>query len=385
MGDQKGPEMFWMRIMLAAALLLLAGSTGMVRAAGKTNIAVLDLDVASGVSEAYKQVLSDRLRQEMFKTGCFTVVERNTMEEVLREQSLYLTGCTSTECAVEVGKILGVSQMVAGTIGQVGTVHTVNVRLIDVETAEVLAAESVDCTCSIEEVLTSRLHEVAELLATAAEKTEKEIRPTRREAPTPTERWRVDVPDDSWLSNTMLYIEDIDIRAISTRFGTSGTLGNSKGWFGAMGNGLAVEFAPYREYRPVFMIGGGGMGAEDHHISYGAGGMMAGMRLYKFIPDASVAKGTFAGFGAAFNTVTRTASYTDHEEELDSDYDGTSGHLSTEVFIGSLFDLHWNLDGRTLFTFVELNYSYMVTSTEEPNSFISLMTGIGIKMATFDR
>ena len=373
--------MYWRGTFVAAVLLLLFCVAGLGQAADKTNIAVIELDVTSGVSASYQRVLSDRLRQELFKTGVFTVVERNTMEDVLTEQSLHLSGCTSNECAIEVGRMLGVQQMVAGSIGRVGDVHTVSVRLIDVETTEVLAAESVDCSCAIEDILTSRLREVANLLALSTVEGTPEATLPVREKRTSGDSWRINLPEGSWAEKTFLYMEDINIVAVGTRFGTTVSPGNSKGWFGSMGNGLTVDFGKWHGYYPQLLIGGGGMGAKKNNVSYGAGGGTFGMRFYSFNLDPDADFGLYSGAGAAFNTMTYTA--TDLDSLSLPDFGGTYGELSAELFVGNLFDLHWNLDGRTLFTFVELNYMYMVTSTRQPNGFVSLMTGIGLRLNAF--
>ncbi|SVD57340.1 uncharacterized protein METZ01_LOCUS410194, partial [marine metagenome] len=42
-------------------------------------------------------------------------------------------GCTSEECAVEVGQLLGVQNMIGGSIGRVGETFTLDVRMISVQ------------------------------------------------------------------------------------------------------------------------------------------------------------------------------------------------------------------------------------------------------------
>jgi hypothetical protein len=76
----------------------------------RLNIAVLDLD-PTGVSKEESRFLSDRLRTELFETGGFQVVEREKMEEILKEQGFQNTGCTSVECAVEIGQLLNVRRI----------------------------------------------------------------------------------------------------------------------------------------------------------------------------------------------------------------------------------------------------------------------------------
>ena len=62
------------------------------------------------------------------------------MEKILDEQKFQRSGCTDEECAVEVGKILGVERMVIGSVGLVGETYTLNTRIVDVATARTLSA-----------------------------------------------------------------------------------------------------------------------------------------------------------------------------------------------------------------------------------------------------
>ena len=102
----------------------------------KINIAVLDME-GRGVSALEAATLTDRLRSEMVALGVFSLVERGQMEMILEEQGFQQTGCTSAECAVEVGKLLGVQKMVAGSIGKIGALYTVDVRMFDVTTGQI--------------------------------------------------------------------------------------------------------------------------------------------------------------------------------------------------------------------------------------------------------
>ena len=82
----------------------------------QTTIAVLDFQ-ANGITESEATLLTDRFRVELVSTWQYTVIERGQMEEVLKEQGLQQSGCTTTECAVEVGNFLGAEQIIGGTIG----------------------------------------------------------------------------------------------------------------------------------------------------------------------------------------------------------------------------------------------------------------------------
>lgn len=127
-------------------------------------IAVLELDPV-GISKNETKIISSRLRIDLFNTNFFTVLEREKMEDILTEQGFQLSGCTSDECVLEAGQLLGVKKIVAGSIGKVGNLFTISIRLIDVETGEVIKTATEDCLCGIEDVLTKSVKNVAQILS----------------------------------------------------------------------------------------------------------------------------------------------------------------------------------------------------------------------------
>jgi len=98
----------------------------------RQTVAVIDFD-ASGISQLEATSLTNRFRTAVGDVGAMRLVERGMMEEVLQEQGFQQTGCTSEECAVEVGQLLGVQNMIGGSIGRVGETFTLDVRMISVQ------------------------------------------------------------------------------------------------------------------------------------------------------------------------------------------------------------------------------------------------------------
>lgn len=127
-------------------------------------IAIINLD-AIGVTENESITLTDRLCNELVSTGKFTVIERSEMTTILQEQGFQQSGCTSDECAVEMGKLLNINMIIAGSIGKVGALYTISLRVIDVETGEILMTENEDCQCPIETILKSSMKNLALSLA----------------------------------------------------------------------------------------------------------------------------------------------------------------------------------------------------------------------------
>ena len=126
-------------------------------------IAVLDFD-GFGISSEEAITLSNRLRNEFFRQGNFEVVDRGLMTNILSEQDFQQSGCTSNECLVEVGRLLGAQYMVGGSVSRFGEMFTVSARLVDVQTGRVLKVSDFDQRGRFEDLLTTGMAEVAGIL-----------------------------------------------------------------------------------------------------------------------------------------------------------------------------------------------------------------------------
>jgi hypothetical protein len=122
--------------------LAIGAAQGQKAATGKELVAVLDLD-ALGASKNQVAAVSERLREELLATGQYRIVDRAQMDKVLEEQALQQTGCTSQECAVQVGRILGVRKLITGKVNRVEAgLWLISCSMIDAESAEVVRAVS---------------------------------------------------------------------------------------------------------------------------------------------------------------------------------------------------------------------------------------------------
>ena len=130
----------------------------------KKTIALLDLD-PTGIAPTEAQFLTARLRTELFETGAFQVVEREKMNAILSEQGFQRTGCTTVECAVEIGQLLNVRSIVAGSIGKIEELYSISLRMIDVQTGAIVKTATKDYRGKLSEVLTEVIPEIAEILA----------------------------------------------------------------------------------------------------------------------------------------------------------------------------------------------------------------------------
>ena len=139
-----------MKFLKISALFILI-ATSLYAEDGET-IAALDLD-AVGIKTSEVQVLSNRIRSLLVNTSRFRVLERANMEGILIEQGFQQSGCTSDECLVEAGQLLGVQKMLAGSVGKFGTVYTIDLRIIDVETGKIESSATYDYRGEMENLL----------------------------------------------------------------------------------------------------------------------------------------------------------------------------------------------------------------------------------------
>ena len=65
-------------------------------------VAVLDFK-ANGVADYEAETLTERLRSEIAKTETYRLVDRKLLDKIMQEQALQQSGCTTDECAAEVG------------------------------------------------------------------------------------------------------------------------------------------------------------------------------------------------------------------------------------------------------------------------------------------
>ncbi|MEK6742347.1 MAG: FlgO family outer membrane protein [Nitrospirota bacterium] len=132
-----------LRILVSAAMLLPPS----IASADfkKTKIAVLDFQLQgeSFSSKDMGKIVAEWLITGLVETGRFDVIERRLLEKILEEQKLGVTGAIDPNSAAQLGKILGVKTIVSGTLTSLEGIIEINARLINVDTASIVAAEKV--------------------------------------------------------------------------------------------------------------------------------------------------------------------------------------------------------------------------------------------------
>ncbi len=125
----------------------------------KLRVAVAKFENKTTYGARLGTAAADILVTELARTERFILIERAELDRLLTEQKLGLTGAVDPATAAQMGKILGAAAMIVGSVSQFGVKTegsdllitaskrqiaeaTVDARIIDVETARILHAET---------------------------------------------------------------------------------------------------------------------------------------------------------------------------------------------------------------------------------------------------
>lgn len=118
------------------------------------HLAVLDFEAKGGVSKDEASIITERFRAQLLRSGRFRIMERTKMQEILKEQGFQQSGlCDTTECSVEMGRLLSVNRILSGSVSKFGNIYSLSARIMDVEKGNILVEEYEDCECRLEELL----------------------------------------------------------------------------------------------------------------------------------------------------------------------------------------------------------------------------------------
>jgi curli biogenesis system outer membrane secretion channel CsgG len=107
---------------IALACALTSGPALAEKSGGlKKRVAVVDFEDKTGHGGWHiGSGMADMLTTALVKSGNFMVIERQQLEQVMKEQKLGLSGAVTPQSAAQVGKLLGVELIVLGSVNEFG-------------------------------------------------------------------------------------------------------------------------------------------------------------------------------------------------------------------------------------------------------------------------
>jgi hypothetical protein len=105
----------------------------------KSRVAVMNIS-SSPASDG--EFATDELTVHLFNMKKFNLVDRHSLNVVLAEQNLHLSGMVDDDSAILVGKLAGAEIVLTGSIGGFGDSRRLMVKALNVQTGEIHAMSS---------------------------------------------------------------------------------------------------------------------------------------------------------------------------------------------------------------------------------------------------
>ncbi|HSQ43031.1 MAG TPA: CsgG/HfaB family protein [Fibrobacteraceae bacterium] len=119
----------------------------------KPNIAVIDFTGDQTVTPEQLSFITRKISSGLIATGNFVVLERGKMDYILKEQGFQQSGvCNSQECHVQVGQLLGVDNLVDGSLVRFGTKYAMHIEYLDVGSGEIVKSVDLNEKGKLEDV-----------------------------------------------------------------------------------------------------------------------------------------------------------------------------------------------------------------------------------------
>ncbi len=87
-------------------------------------------------------LVSETFTSALVNSSAFKIIEREQLDKVIKEMEMSKTGFIDTTDAVEIGKILHADAIITGSVALLAGQIQLNARIIDIESAYVISAES---------------------------------------------------------------------------------------------------------------------------------------------------------------------------------------------------------------------------------------------------
>ena len=133
----------WLRPSCVVLFVTLAFWAFSVSAAGRTRIAVVDLESQGEKAKAEElgKIAAQWLTTAFVNQGRFDVIERQALQEVIEEQQLGSSGVIDVGTAAQLGRVLGATYIVTGAVISHKQGIDLNVKIIETESATIKVAD----------------------------------------------------------------------------------------------------------------------------------------------------------------------------------------------------------------------------------------------------
>lgn len=121
-----------------------ADRTPLLRPAQRMVLAVMSFQ-AIGADAATGAAVADLLRNRLAGLPLVTLVERERIDAVLREQNLQNSDRFDSQTAVQLGRLMGAGKLLFGSVSKLEDTWTISAQLVDVSTGRIEGIREAQC------------------------------------------------------------------------------------------------------------------------------------------------------------------------------------------------------------------------------------------------
>ena len=110
----------------------------------KPYIGVTDFkeETEDAVKNSVGTLASVLLTDEFSRSAVFSVIERKSLDQLIEEYKLNLSGLTDESTAPEIGKLQGIELLLVGSVSGAGDGYIITDRLVEVEIGQIASGSS---------------------------------------------------------------------------------------------------------------------------------------------------------------------------------------------------------------------------------------------------
>jgi hypothetical protein len=109
-----------------------------------------------GIEHDLALTIQEHLESNLPGYSNYTIVSRNDMEKVISENRLQQTGiCIDDACVLKAGALLGVDELITGTISHLGNTYNIVLKLITVDSGTIVSSVNTQYSGPVDSLLSA--------------------------------------------------------------------------------------------------------------------------------------------------------------------------------------------------------------------------------------
>lgn len=109
----------------------------------KERIGVMDFTESEGLPRDTGKTAATYAIMSLLDSQKYTVIDKSTVDFILKEQALQKQGCTDTECAIQTGKLIAANLMLTGNIIELNKKFILSINIRNIEQGKVEFSETI--------------------------------------------------------------------------------------------------------------------------------------------------------------------------------------------------------------------------------------------------